>query len=68
MKTVIKRQMSQKVNVMKGQMFQNITSQNKNRHKTNRNVYPNLTLDMVCQTGQRSTQPMDQCAMCPNLT
>jgi hypothetical protein len=31
--TVIKRQTSQKVNVMKRQMLQNITSQNENRHK-----------------------------------
>jgi hypothetical protein len=37
-KAVIKCQMSQKVNITKRQMFQNITSQNENRHKTSKNV------------------------------
>jgi hypothetical protein len=38
MQAVIKRQVSQKVNITKRQMFQNIMSQNENRHKTTRNV------------------------------
>ncbi len=33
-KAVIRRETSQKVNITKRQMFQNITSQNENRHKT----------------------------------
>ncbi len=37
-KAVIKRQTLQKVNITKRQMFQNITSQNKNCHKTTKNV------------------------------
>jgi hypothetical protein len=37
MKDIIKRQQSQKVNNIKRQLFQNITSQNKNRHKTSGN-------------------------------
>ncbi len=37
-KAVIKHQTSQKVNITKCQMFQNITSQNENRHKTTWNV------------------------------
>jgi hypothetical protein len=35
---VIELQTSQKVNITKRQMFQNIMSQNENRHKTTRNV------------------------------
>jgi hypothetical protein len=63
-KTVIKRKTSQKENLRKCQTLQNITSHNENCHKTTRNVYPNLTLDMVSQIGQQSLQPMDQCAVC----
>ncbi len=37
-KAVIKHQTSQKVNITKRQMFQNITSQNENRLKTTKNV------------------------------
>ncbi len=37
-KAVIKHQTSRKVNITKRQMFQNITSQNENRHKTTKNV------------------------------
>jgi hypothetical protein len=37
-KAVIKRQTSQKVNITTRQMFQNITSQNENCHKTTKNV------------------------------
>jgi hypothetical protein len=37
-KAVIKRKTLQKVNITKRQMFQNITSQNENRHKTTKNV------------------------------
>jgi hypothetical protein len=29
---------------------------------------PNLALGMVSQIGLKSTQPMGQCAVCPNLT
>jgi hypothetical protein len=55
MKVVIKCQTSQKVNITKRQMFQNITSQNKNRHKTTKKVYPNLTLYMIRETQQNNT-------------
>jgi hypothetical protein len=37
-KAVIKRQTSQKVNITKHKMFQNITSQNENCHKTTKNI------------------------------
>ncbi len=55
MKAVIERQASQKVNIIKHQMFQNIMSQNKKRHKTTKNVKPNLTLDVIRQTQQNNT-------------
>ncbi len=62
-KAVIKRQTSQKVNITKRQMFQNITSQNENRHKTTKNVKPNLTLDMIRQTLQNNTWISWACAL-----
>jgi hypothetical protein len=60
---VIKRQTSQKVNITKRQMFQNITSQNKNRHKITKNVKPNLTIDMIRQTQQNNTWISWACAL-----
>jgi hypothetical protein len=54
-KAVIERQTSQKVNIIKHQMFQNIMSQNEKRHKTTKNVKPNLTLDVIRQTQQNNT-------------
>ncbi len=62
-KAVIKRQTSQKVNITKRQMFKNITSQNKHRHKTTKNVEPNLTLDMIRQTQQNNTWISWACAL-----
>ncbi len=37
-KAIIKRQMSQKVNITKRKVFPNIKSQNENRHKTTKNI------------------------------
>jgi hypothetical protein len=68
-KTVIKRQTSQKVNVIKRQMVQNITSKNENCHKTTKIVLPNLTYPGYGQSHQTEFhQTMNLWAVCPNLT